>query len=276
MIDLKEIEKFDVSETTKGTYRSIANKFNTFIGKTKINHFKRIMKLLNKNIKINSTRLNYLKLLSKLTKDNKKLNDKYVKEIKDLNDEIKKDVPKKLKKLKEETKNIDYDKIKTKFIKGIKDKKYDTTLREFILSLYLLHPPRRLDYNNMIYITKRKDIKDKQNYLLKEKSKYSFIFKNFKNVKKMGDQEIKITNKDLLNIINKREFKKGEQIYPKSKRTYERDIKKITKEVFGKELTINTIRKLHSSNLFGAIKGIEEDSFKMGHRPNTKIKNYLM
>ena len=274
MIDLKKIQAFDdISDTTKNKYLSIANKFNTFIGKTRLNHHKKMITLLEENVKNKGTRLNYVKLLSKLTKHNEKLNKKYKLMIEKLNKEIKADVPNKLKKLKEETKDIDYIGIKNKFIRGIKNDDYDTTLKEFILSIYLLHPPRRLDYNNMIYITNRKDMKDKQNYLLKEKNKYSFIFRDFKNVKSIGEQEIKITNKILINIIKKRDLKVNEKIYSKSKRTYQRDIEKITTEVFGKKLTINTLRKLHSSNLFG---GIQEDARKMSHSVNTKINNYLM
>ena len=137
MIDFKKIEEFDIKESSKKTYFSVAKKLNSFIGKTKITHFKRMMNLLNKKIESDATRLNYLKLLSKLTKNNKKLNVKYMKEIDDLNNTIKSNVPKKLKKLKEETKDIDYKKIKNDFIKGIREDGYDKKLIEFVLYLYL-------------------------------------------------------------------------------------------------------------------------------------------
>lgn len=275
---IKDLE--NVSEGTKRTYLSVSKKINGFIKKTKITNFNRIVKLINKNVDKNATKLSYYKVLSKYLQGingDKEDIDKYRNMIMITNQEIEKEKPKKLEQVKEKLKDIDYNKIKQDFFKKIKDNDYKTTLLEFILSFYLLRPPRRADYYNMIYVESRKDIQEDKNYLvgkrnIKGKSGYGLVFQDFKSFKAFGKQSFMIDNETLTKIIDKKELKSGELIYGKSRRTYTRDINKITQQVFGKKLGINDLRKLHSTELF---KGIKEDANAMGHSVGSKVNNYI-
>lgn len=281
---LSIIDDFDVSDSTKKTYMSIGNKLKDIIKKTKLSNVKRIQKLINKNIP-QSTSLNYYKLISKYlqhTEAKQELIDSYRKIIFDLNNTIKSKQPEKLKQLKEKFKDIDYKKSKDDFIKRIRSNDYKTDLLEFIISFYLLLPPRRTDYHDMIYIEDMNRINEKQNFLTGniDKSKYGLVFNNFKTKNKYDTQRFVIKQKDLVNIIKNRDLKPNSAIYPKSKRTYFRDIKKITKKIFGKELGINDLRKLHSTHEFSNTKKeldrMKQDAEMMSHSVKTKLDNYII
>ena len=283
MIDLELINNFDVSDTSKRNYISSARVLNTFIKDTKLTSFKKIEDLINKHIKKHnkqiSTSLTFYKILSKLTKDKKTTNKKYRDKIMEINELINKEKPKKLEEVKNKFKDIDYIKIKNDFIKKIKENYYKTNEREFILCLYLLQPPRRLEYSNMVFVEHTEDIDDITNYLLSIDRAYFFKFQDHKNKNKVGTQNIKIDDYDLFKIILNKNFKHNQKIYSKSKKTYQRDIKKITKEVFGIEMSVNDIRKIHSSTLFSETKKQMEimsiDAEKMGHSNSVKLNNYI-
>lgn len=76
--------------------------------------------------------------------------------------------------------------------RNIKDKtklnaKDNKLLQSYMVSsLYTLQPPVRLDYAGMLMVGSRKEIKEKENYLvvIGSRKKY-FVFQNFKNVDKM-------------------------------------------------------------------------------------------
>ena len=279
MIDLELIKNFDVSDNTKKSNISVARTLNGIIKNTKITSFKKIEKLINKHTKNNGTKLNFYKLLSKLTKDKKNTNIKYQNKMKELNELINKEKPAKLEEVKNKFKDIDYNKLKNDFINKIKEKQYKTTENEFIISLYLLQPPRRLEYANMIYIDNTENIDEKTNYLLKIGKEYFFKFQDHKNKRHIGTQNIRADDYNLFKILSNKNFTHNTPIYSKSKRTYQKDIKRITKEIFGIEMTINDIRKLHSSSLFSdtkeQMKNMSLDAEKMGHSVKVKLNNYV-
>jgi len=80
----------------------------------------------------------------------------------------------------------------------------DMKLLQFFMisSLYTLHRPVRLDYAGMKVVHSRKGLGKDVNYLVVvgPRRKY-FVFQNFKNVKRIGPQEITV-NKELNRVIN--------------------------------------------------------------------------
>jgi len=166
----------------------------------------------------------------------------------------------------------------TTFKKDIKEKKYETTSPEFILALYVLVPPRRLDYVDMIYTeTEPKD--EKTNYLFKDGSKYFFIFNKFKTKKQFGKQQFEITNEMLKKIIKKKKFSEGKPLFTVSKRTLQRQLDSITEKYFGQVLGVQQLRKYHTTASFPEFKKdiekFDNDAKQMAHSKSTKIKYYL-
>jgi hypothetical protein len=92
--------------------------------------------------------------------------------------------------------------------RNIKDKTIlnsaDTKLLQsyMVSSLYTLQPPVRLDYAGMKIVKTRKDVEEGINYLviIGVRRKY-FIFQSFKNVDKIGPQEMQVNN-PLNKVIN--------------------------------------------------------------------------
>ena len=178
-------------------------------------------------------------------------------------------------------KNI-LDKGKYKNFKGIYRKyiKNKTVISDidFVLGLYLYFPPRRADYVDMIYIENENNVDDNTNYLLRKNDKTTFIFNKFKNVKTFGKQRLSV--KSINFLINKKGLKHNQPIYNKSRRTFTRDLGKITTKLFDEKLLINDLRIIHNVSKFGkdkkfTLKELKEDAVNQAHSESTKIKNYV-
>ena len=259
----------DISDKTKTNYISSSKR----LGKIDLNNVKNVKQKIKKlssnpNIAGNyySTILKFLQLIN-----NVELRTTY-KKILAVN--IKKhDDSKKI--LHPDLVNVDYNKKTIDFINYLTTSKTITT-NDFILSFYVLLPPRRSEYSNMIY-TEQKIKNDTINYLQKNKNKYILHFNNFKNVKSIGKQKFTIDNKLLINLIKQQNLKEGERLYKKSRNTFTLDLKKITKQHYGIEMGINKIRILYNTNKFKNInpKELIEDANMMGHSVRAKINNYI-
>lgn len=280
-MNLSVFDNMNVKPATKKSTLSVARAVNSVIGKTKIKSIKSVKKKIEGDISNLGTRGNYYKSIVnylKLTGDDK-LRDEYRKLLFSNQQEINKQ-PRILTK---EEKNVDYNKGKKDFIKRLKDNDYKTSLLEFILSLYLLLPaPRRGDYFTIEYTETSKNIKDDRNYIVGKrqgKFRYAILFNQFKNVDKIGKQKFMIKNKDMIKVLEKKGLKEGERVYSKSRNQYTRDLKKITKQIFGEELTINNLRHLHNTTKFTdtkqKIKVIKEDAKFSAHSVATKLQHYV-
>lgn len=268
----------NVKENTLKSYLSNSRRINDFIKDDKeLLNVKKMLKILDKITKSANSKTNYLstiqKYLSLTGLTNEKVKKQYTKHITKFINEFQS----KPKKLDSKIKNIDYKKKKKEFIKKLKNKEYETDLFEFIISFYLLLPPRRSIYQDITFTTSKNDIQSDKNYLLKKGKSYTLIFNNFKTSDSIGTQKIKIRNSHLLRILNKKELKENEKIYHKSKVQFHRDFKKMTKLVFDVELTINQLRVLHSSKTFDKknMKKLVKDAKLSAHSVNTKINNYI-
>jgi len=166
--------------------------------------------------------------------------------------------------------NVDY-----KSIEKIKD------LRNYLLiSLYILNPPRRLIYRNMINIFKKQNINkldDKYNYIYYPDK--ILIINNHKSKKSIGRQIIEIDDKlmKIINLYNKRTGKKNKYLLgdnPIKAPNLTRLLKSISKIYFGKPLSASMFRKIYTTYKHkGTFKNIE-DINKLGHSISTSSRYY--
>lgn len=144
-----------------------------------------------------------------------------------------------------------------------------STLETFMMFLSIRYPIR-LSLWNMRITNSKKNIDDKKNYLLVKRKGYSFIMNDFKNVKSFGKYEFDLDEQDFPVIKNY--LKKISTILPKqefvlynyyngiikfsSADIYSNKLKKLLKDKFDKDLTMNDIRRSYESEL------IQSDRYK--------------
>ncbi len=120
------------------------------------------------------------------------------------------------------------------------------------------HYPLRLDYYNL----KINPIKEEKNYLTYHNGILTLYLNDFKNVKTMGSQVITYDSQDIRNYIKSLETYFGhlpeyllyrwsrKGLLPfKSRIAFGRHLSDIIYKYTRKKVTINTIRKIHESNL---------------------------
>ena len=155
-------------------------------------------------------------------------------------------------------------------------KEFDTYQNYLILALYVLNPPRRLEYIDM----KLHDGKTEghvYNYIKNKK----FYFTTYKTSKKYGEQVVPI-NPKLYYIIRKWKLLNPKQEWLLS--TY--DGKKLTpsmltqrlNKIFGKKVYVNMLRHIYISEQvlkdMPPLKELEETAREMGHSVETAITQY--
>lgn len=117
----------------------------------------------------------------------------------------------------------------------------DTELEKVIYGLYMLLPPRRLEYLEMYVTTNTAKIDNNKNYIILTKRYPShFIFNNYKTSKTYGSQHINIPTslgKIIYNYISINKLKSGDKFIQV---TYNKFIK-LTKSVFKKIYDIDNI-----------------------------------
>lgn len=152
-----------------------------------------------------------------------------------------------------------------------------------ITSLYLLLPPIRLDYSPMEIITKKGEIEEGKNYLFNQsRNTKGFIIQDFKNVKSLGVQKIKVP-KMLNSIINLwLKYKPDDNIFLYNNRggaLSSNGLGKAITKAFspsGKNINLGMLRKIYiSENVdMGAIKKAEELAAAMLHSPEVQKTVY--
>lgn len=117
----------------------------------------------------------------------------------------------------------------------------DNLLEKVIYGLYMLLPPRRLEYINMYITTKSSKIDNNKNYIVLTKRFPShFIFNNYKTSNTYGSQNLDIPpqlGKIIYNYIKINKLKSGDKFIDF---TYNKFIK-LTKSVFKKIYDIDNI-----------------------------------
>ena len=129
--------------------------------------------------------------LDTTTKAKKKLYDTYFQMMITKNKEINAEYAKNKKSKKEEENWMSWKEVVDvwKTLEKETLKSYDSLLQFVVLSLYVLIPPRRNDYQDM-YIIKGMPQNEEDNYL--DVDKWEFVFNRFKTVKKEGKVVIRV------------------------------------------------------------------------------------
>lgn len=165
--------------------------------------------------------------------------------------------------------------------KILKPKERDLVQQTLLSQLYLLIPPKRLDYNVKI-VKDDKDVKDKDNYLInKSKNEKYFLIQDYKNVKSLGTQEVHLPRRinNLINLWLK--FNDTEFLFLNNRngRMSSNGLGKLLTKSFnktGKHITINLIRKIYvSENLdMNAIKQSKQLAEDMSHSQKVQQSVY--
>jgi hypothetical protein len=154
-----------------------------------------------------------------------------------------------------------------------------------ISSLYTLHDPLRLNWADLIYRKKEdiKDLEDNKNYFLDVGTYTKFIILNdFKNIKQIGKQKIKLS-RALAKVINLyRKFNKGEYLLLNTRgfTMSPNSLSKLLPIVFkkgDKAMNLNLIRKSRVADVVDAeqIKKEKELANNMLHSVDTQKEVYL-
>ena len=156
---------------------------------------------------------------------------------------------------------------------------YYSYMFNFLLHLYAFCPSRA-DFSNMVIVSNVKDANEAKENVLLWNRKPKFIFKNYKTKKTHGDREVPITDPTLIkkikwwlhtNVSDKwllSSFKDGAQINQNSlTKILTRHFKKWT----GKQISINTVRKIIASQHYESHKVLKDLAHKNGHTMNTQV-----
>ena len=212
---------------------------------------------------------------------------KYRKELEDRNKEYNDYISSHQKSEKQEknwTSLADLKKVMNRYKKEAKVNPTLKTVQPYLVSsLYLLQPPKRLDFSGMKIIKSRKDNDEKTNYLLNlGRNKKYFIFNQFKTDGKFGSKEVLIP-KDLNSVINLwLQVNKGDDFLynVKGQNMTSNGLGKYITKIFkptGKNITLNLLRNIYvSENIdLDAVKKAKEIAAAMDHSESTQKSVYL-
>jgi len=160
--------------------------------------------------------------------------------------------------------------------KLLNSNEYDKLLSYIVLSLYVLHPPRRnLDYIKL-QLKQKQDNKD-YNYIDLVKKK--FIFNNYKTKGTYQSQEIDINDKLYLILKNWiKKFKIKTNILQRQDGTEfdKNDITKILYKIFNKKVGSQMLRNIFLTDKYGDLnKQKIKDTQMMGTSTGTADSNYI-
>ena len=206
----------------------------------------------------------------------------HYKDYTDRIDEIENIVNSTPKKLTERQSQVDFKEGMGKFLEFITDNDFDIVdepREALILSFILLFAPRRLDWVGMKYSTKFKGLDENTNYLVETREHKTFVFNVFKTDKTFKQQKLRITNPVLIKILDNFEFKDGDFIYNKDKRTLQRNIAKQSDRFFGEPLSVADYRVIISSEEAKPnrefLTQLKNRANESAHGLSTRVKTYI-
>ena len=135
--------------------------------------------------------------------------------------------------------------------------KLDTPLEKVIYGIYMLIPPRRLEYVNMFITTNSAKIDENKNYLvLTKRFPTHFLFNSYKTSQTYGTQNITIPaelGKIIYDYISTNKLKSGDLFIKMNHTQFIKLIKKVFKKVYGVDGITNRWLRIsyatHISNL---------------------------
>lgn len=286
---LKNFKKLQgLSDKTISNYQYGFGKVKEIIGRTRITTYNKVIKLINETTEDPATRGNYYTSIIKYmelqypdlkpTTDPSNQKEKAYVAYKQEGTKWKKVYNEAPKKVPENIKELNIIELKKKYIKYIKDSNYKITNGELLLGFYILQPPRRLDYESLIYKDTTKVPKDQQhNYYLKNGK---VVFNQYSKTKETyGQQIVIINNIPLRQLLRKQKYEDNQTIFSQSKRTIQRKLQQSTQKIFGQEINVRELRVLHNTDKYGKlkedIKEMEQDAYNMGHSAKTKMSVYV-
>lgn len=225
--------------------------------------------------------------------------EEYIKMLRKMNEEIGKVYEKGSKTEKEKKNYLTYEELKEiqhEYKKKVDElqlrkkniitpKQNKLLLYYLISSLYTLHDPLRLNWADLIYRKKEdiKDLEDNKNYFLDVGTYTKFIILNdFKNIKQIGKQKIKLS-RGLAKVINLyRKFNKGEYLLLNTRgfTMSPNSLSKLLPIVFkkgDKAMNLNLIRKSRVADVVDTeqLKKEKELANNMLHSHETQKEVYL-
>jgi hypothetical protein len=156
---------------------------------------------------------------------------------------------------------------------------YYAYMFNFLLHIYKFCPSRA-DFSNMVIVSNVKDAKEVKNNVLLWNAKPKFIFKEYKTSKIYGDREVPITDPHVIKKIkwwlhfNKSDkwflssFKDGAQI---NQNSLTKILTRHFKKWVGKQISINTVRKIIASQHYDSHKILKDLAYKNGHSMSTQV-----
>ena len=143
-----------------------------------------------------------------------------------------------------------------------------------ILSLYVLHPPRRsMDYSQMIVVPKYDENLDRAyNYM--SLSQKMFYFNNYKTAGTYKLQSIPI-NDELFNLL-KHYRKKGLLLQNNEKALTSPQMTVILNKIFNKKISVSMLRNIYMTSKYGdESKALTKDAHDLGTSVNVAQSNYI-
>ena len=266
----------NIADQTKKNYISSLKRVQNLIGNTPFRNARTMVNKINKQIDNPNVKSVIYSAILRILDNKKKQKTKYYsifKEEKDIQQKAFMDKPKEKPK---ELEGVSLKDLQKTYKQFVKEKQYKLTRAEMILGFYILQAPRRLDFSDMEVIGLDDDIEKGKNYLFKDKKKYFFIFTEYKTKKNYGIQKLEITDKTLIKILNNKDLEIGDFFFKGSKRTLQNDIKSATNTIFRKQLNVQQLRILWSSEKFkGITEELIKDAFNSAHSVNMKLSNYV-
>ncbi len=181
---------------------------------------------------------------------------------------------------------LTYDNIKND--KKISNSEFLNLLKYVVLSLYILHPPRRnLDYQNMLIVKEYdNDMDTKYNYF--DMKTNEFIFNNYKTQKTYKSQIIKLNDelKDILKTYLKFHPKKNkigkEDVYllVDDEGNEFKNINSMTRLLYkifdNKKIGVSMLRKIFLTDKYkNMVDELKQDSKLMSNSVDTILNNYI-
>ena len=239
--------------------------------------------------------------LDKKTKPKQKLDDEYFKLMMDKNTELKGEEKENVKSETQEKNWMDWKEVESKYkeleekVNAFKDKKeinehqYNTLLQLVVLSLYVLLPPRRNEYQKvMVAKSATEQSPTDTNWLDLERQR--FIFNKYKTSKKEGQKVIDLPDEFVRILARYLKFHpavKGKKItnkteafpflvyYDGSPLDKVNSITRILNKIFGKKVGSSMLRHSYLSGKYGEVQEEQKkDSEAMSHSLSQQ-KDYI-
>jgi hypothetical protein len=185
----------------------------------------------------------------------------------------------------------DYESMKKlrSILKDMPETSFEDIRNKLLISLYVLKPPLRNDFENVLIVNK-KPVDSNFNYIVKDKDVFKFYLNKYKTVSKYGTKIITYSKQDdpiIYDLLKKlkafnTKYLISDKFYnPLNDKEISSLVIKIFKKYLNKHITINMIRQIYESELIQSekyknmsLKEKEVEHEKLGHSFYTANQDY--